>query len=677
MKISSKRAEYTALIGICLSLVFFALTWILAGYSGSFALMGLKWQFLASLLIAVVLWFQFHLKSMAEQEKLDLAKLDKNQEKTIFAEQGNQISMFAEAEKRLALFEKWYLPIFSVLLAVYQILVGLWLFNRAFVNAGVIPETPQTVAVIMFFGAFGSFLIARYTSGLSAQKEWRAIRSYGSWLLLCSVLAFLIAISLGLAQFKYYQMHTIVGWAVPIIMLVIGGETALNVIFDLYRPRVPGQYHRASFDSRLLGLFSEPGGFFHSIAAAIDYQFGFKVSQTWFYKLVEKAIIPLVFLSIILLWLMSGFLVIGPGEQAIIERFGVPLNEGEPIGAGLRFKFPYPIDIAYKEKVSQVQFIPVGYTPKENVMDRTPLLWGRPHYEHELNLLVASSSLGRGNEQGTSSFGMVVTAVPLYYRITDLHDYLYNNADPKKTLSVLGHRELMKFAVSAEIESSDDLTINSNSILGGGKSEASELLKSRIQQAADEKGLGVEIVFAAFEGVHPPKEVAEDYQKVVGAVQERQAAVLGAMAELNKRLASLGGSVEKVSEMYELSEEYLEATKNNNESQAVEIGEKLDNRIKNASGEIYRKLSEAKSYSFEKSTRAKADGERFSSQLKAYSSAPDIYTRELRLSMLEDALKDIRKYIVISDSNDSEVLIFDLKEKLEQSLYDIEIPEGK
>lgn len=677
MNISSKRAEYTALVGIGVSVIFFVLTWIMAGVAQSYALSTLKWLILGSLIVAVVLWFQFRLRSMAQQEKLDLDKIDNEQEANIFAEQGSNVSMFAVAQKRLDLFEKWYLPAFSVIIAAYHIIIGIIFFNKAFDLAALSPESPQTVAVILFFMAFGTFLIAKYASGLSGQKQWRPIRAYGSWLLVCSVLTFLIAVAMGLAQFKYMIMHTVLGWAVPVVMLIIGAETALNIVFDIYRPRISGQYHRASFDSRLLGLFSEPGGFFHSIAAAIDYQFGFQVSQTWFYQLVQKAIVPLVFLSILLLWLMSGFLVIGPGQQAIIERFGKPLNNAEPIGPGLRLKLPYPIDIAYLEDVQKVQFIPVGYTPKHNQhIDKAPLLWGRPHYEAEENLLVGSKTKATDSGQGAGAFGMVVTAVPLHYRIKNLNDYIYNNAEPEKTLSAIAHRELTKFAVSAKVETSDDDDVSADSILGAGRTKANKTLKQRIQQAADEKGLGVEIVFAAMEGVHPPKEVAEDYQKVVGAVQQSRAAILGAMADRNTTLAKLGGSVDKVNDMYQLGEDYILANTENNDVEAEKIASEFDEKIKTASGEIYRTLSQAKSYSYEKAAASKADGERFQSQLMAYELAPEIYLNELRLGTLEEMLNDIRKYVVIADANDSQILIFDLKEKLEQSLYDIEIPEG-
>jgi hypothetical protein len=108
---------------------------------------------------------------------------------------------------------------------------------------------------------------------------------------------------LALSQFQIFIVLKVINWIIPILLVFIGAETALNLIFDIYRPRLKGQYSRSAFDSRILGVINEPGGIFRSAAGAIDYQFGFEVSQTWFYKLLEKAIAPLVLFAVITLYL--------------------------------------------------------------------------------------------------------------------------------------------------------------------------------------------------------------------------------------------------------------------------------------------------------------------------------------------------------------------------------------
>jgi ethanolamine ammonia-lyase large subunit len=73
-------------------------------------------------------------------------------------------------------------------------------------------------------------------------------------------------------------------------------------------------------------------------------------------------------------------------------------------------------------------------------------------------------------------------------------------------------------------------------------------------------------------------------------------------------------------------------------------------------------LRESETYAFEKEILAEADGKRFADQLKAYRAAPEIYSHEQRMVMLEQALKDIRKYVVVADQNDTQITIIDLHE---------------
>jgi len=64
-------------------------------------------------------------------------------------------------------------------------------------------------------------------------------------------------------------------------------------------------------------------------------------------------------------------------------------------------------------------------------------------------------------------------------------------------------------------------------------------------------------------------------------------------------------------------------------------------------------------------------------QLKAYRASKTIYKNEQKLSMLEEALEPIRKFVVAVDPTDAEVVIIDLQEKLTPSLYDITGVEGQ
>src|SRR5690606_7562661 len=140
----------------------------------------------------------------------------------------------------------------------------------------------------------------------------------------------------------------------PILMVILGLETLLNFLLDVYRPRSPGTEPRAAFDSRLLGLISEPGGIAHSLQEAINYQFGCQVSQTWFYQLMERTLAPLVLVGVLAVWLLTCLVVVQPYERVIIERFGRQLDPGNPLGPGLHFKWPAPFELARRFNTGQL-----------------------------------------------------------------------------------------------------------------------------------------------------------------------------------------------------------------------------------------------------------------------------------------------------------------------------------
>jgi len=673
MTISSKPAKRIALVSLILSVVFFGIAFFVGRWSEFFAVSAVSWLLLLAALIWSVLIIQFHQRTLAEQEKLDISQLAKTKEATkIFQAKGERATIFAVAQHRLDVLEKWFIPIFSATIAVYQIAIGLYLLKAILTTAEYEAKQPLICAICMTATAFVTFIISRYTTGMSAQPQWKPLRAGGSIFLGIAVLCFALAIGLALAQFQILVVVNVIGFVVPVLLIVLGAETALNIILDIYRPRLKDQYSRSAFDSRLLGIINEPGGIFRTVASTIDYQFGFKVSQTWFYKLLEKAIVPLVLFAAITLYLLSCIIVVNPNEEVIIEHFGNPIRSEGP---GLAFKWPWPIDIAYKYPTKMVSEISIGFVPNVDpktgkVIPEKQLLWGKAHYKEEYKLLVASEQTVGELSAGAVPVSLVIAAVPVQYRIKDLYSFIYNHNEPVKLLESICYRELTKFAASATIEVGDEADMD-KSLLGAGRAEAKSILTSKIQAAADNAGLGVEIVFLGLQGIHPPPEVAPDYQKVIGAVQKKQALILGAHAKRNKDLSILAGSVEDADKLYSLAAKYQRAKEKNNPEEIEELEHHLDLAFAEAKGDIFTTLRKSQSYAFEKATLAQATGQRFASQLKAYRAAKEIYKREQRLAVLEEALENIRKYVVVADQNDTQVFIIDVQEKLTPSLYEL------
>ena len=674
MTTSSKKAQHTALLALCLSVVFFVATLVLGAAWGSMAVYVLSWQILAGAMVWGALVVQFYHRAMAEQEKLDMARMSQAvRQETIFSGGADRTALFEQAQKRLVFFEKWILPFAGIIIAAVEIVLGALLYRKI---SGIVEwklQNPLLCAVLMILVSFVSFLISRYATGMSSEAAWRPLRAGGSYLLTTAFLGFFTAVALAFAQFKYPIGLKILEYGIPLLLVVLGCEILLNALLDIYRPRMADQYSQSAFDSRLLGLINEPGGLFHTIAGAIDYQFGFQVSQTWFYKLLEKAILPLILFTAAMLYLMTSVVIIGPGQMGVVEHLGSPEPQrgGRQIGPGLTFKWPWPFDKVYLYPTDLVQNVNVGFVEQEEEKKEKNLLWGKEHYKQEYDLLVASAGMSSGSKQDTVPVGLIRANVPILYRIRDVSAYLYRHVDPRQTLEAICYRELTRFGASATVET-DESAIET-SLLGRGRLEASRILQQRIQKAADDAGLGVEIVLCGLQGIHPPPKLAQDYQNVVASVQTCQASVLNAMAGRNKMLTELAGSMEEVDALFELVKRYGQVKDSLSPEQNKRMREEIASALKDAKGQVFRVIRQAQAYAFEKATLAEATGLRFQGQLKAYQANPGLYKRIERLKVLEETLEKIRKYVVVADSKDTQVYIVDLQEKLVPSLYDMDV----
>ena len=122
--------------------------------------------------------------------------------------------------------------------------------------------------------------------------------------------------------------------------------------------------------------------------------------------------------------------------------------------------------------------------------------------------------------------------------------------------------------------------------------------------------------------------------------------------------------------MYDLASKYQQAEETGSQAEIDSIGSQLDKAFEQAKGDVFKTLREAQNEAFKKEILAEATGLQFAGQLKAYNDAPQIYTHEQWLTMLEGSLKNIRKYIVVAGPNDTQVTIFDFQDKLMPNLTD-------
>ena len=202
MTVSSKRPEQVAWASLVLSLVFFGVAFFLGRWSGFFAVSAVGWQVLAAALIWLVLAVQFHQRGLAEQERLDMSQLAKERSSATIFQKSEQGALFAVAQRRLEVLEKWFLPVFAALIAAYEIGIGLYLVQGLASARAVPTQQPLVCAIVATAIAFGSFLMSRYATGMSGEPRWKPLRAGGSFFLGVAILCFVLAIGLALPRIQ-------------------------------------------------------------------------------------------------------------------------------------------------------------------------------------------------------------------------------------------------------------------------------------------------------------------------------------------------------------------------------------------------------------------------------------------------------------------------------------------
>jgi regulator of protease activity HflC (stomatin/prohibitin superfamily) len=472
-------------------------------------------------------------------------------------------------------------------------------------------------------------------------------------------------------------------WAEPLFayisrvaLIVIGIELTANFIFDFYRPRTPGVVPRPSFDSRLLGLISEPGGITKSIADAVNYQFGFEVSSTWFYQLLQRWMFPITIVTFVAVLALTGVVIVDADEQVVIERFGSPMAEPTRVFApGLHFKWPYPIDVVYRAPVKRVRELVIGEaTEKDDEDPRKAILWTEAHdYLPELMLLVAapktraeseptapSAPAAESPRRGTASVAvnLLMVSMPIEYRVKDLSKYLYNYYDdpdkdddgPVRVMEAVAYQYLSDYAAG----------IDSNALMGPSRATFNDDLKRLIQERLDALDLGVEIVFAGLRAAHPPaqEQVAASFHAVVTAETKKGAVIEAAEGEARRMLTAVAGTEERARALDEAirAREKLQAETGIDAARLAEADGQVDDLlignpakgIAPPPGEIATRIAGAKTSASEFVTRAATMARAFSTEVAAYQAAPALYSQRKVLEVYA-GIGDIRKYLIVGD----------------------------
>jgi modulator of FtsH protease HflK len=577
------------------------------------------------ILVAAVGWFQMRMEDSERLEKLELDELARTHGQSALFETKDAEVMPARRSREQ--FEKYFLPVFTVILCVIEAAGAYfsWKWLSAATTSTEVKE-PMAGMFLFFLFALLLFLVGRFSATFARLENQRLLRPSASYLLLNAILAVVVGGGIVAVQAGFPNADSYVAHGLCLLLAVVAIETLVTLVLEIYRPRVKGKVERPIYESRLVGLLGQPEGLITTAAQAIDYQFGFKVSETWFYRFFERAILWLVPLQLFLLLLSTCLVVIEPGEQALLERFGRPVTGRLVLNPGAHLKLPWPIDRVYRARTEQIQSFEVGVVPGTPQMEeKRVVLWAKAHTKEE-NFLIANrepSSLESTNQlsgKRTPPVSLLTGTIPVQFQITDLEAWTYNNEDASSLLQDLATREIVRYLAGADL----------NVLLTTGRLEATQTLVERIQAATNERQLGAKVISTGLEDLHPPVKVAQDYEKVVAAQQTKRAKILAAVAD-EVRTNALAGA-----------QAFTLVRRAQAERTSREIG-------------------------------ALAQAGLFTNQIPAFKAAPSVYAQRAYLQTFSRATANARKYLLLT-TNTQDVITFDLQESVARDLLQLKVP---
>ncbi len=677
-----RRARSVAAFGLLTQLVVVAAAIGIAAWSGATAAVFAGVHLIGGLPIWLVLLLIYTQRNRCRAEVLEIEQLrtDKNAAGEALFDLDDE-SLLLE-RRRLRWLERFALPGVSVALIIYHAAAVWYLYPWL---ASPLTQSDWSRAndpaiTVWFIGGicFACFLLSRYAGGMGREPQWRLLRAASAYLTGNALACLAVVIAFVASMFDLTYAEPLAAYFITAMIALLGLEFLVNLVLDVYRPRVAGQEVRPGFDSRLLGLVAEPGGFARSIADAVNYQFGFEVSSTWFFKLAQRSMLPLLVFMGFVLWALSAVVVVDADEQAVVERFGRQVD-GPGLEPGLSFKLPWPIETVYRAPTQRIQSLVLGHATddeEDDHGDHKAILWTEKHDFVEATLLLvagprdlplSSSALGGSgvdqDESKSVSVALMHGSVTVQYRINNLADYLYLYRDPEKVIKNIAHGVLADYAASTEL----------TELMGPGRGRFNEQITAALQARVDDLKLGVEIVFVALQDAHPPQtsDVAKTFQGVMAAERRKEATIEEARGAAQRIKTEVAGSIGVANALNSAIKEMdrLSADPNADPAALTTAKSTVDTFFADLlttstrgggvpgsrygsgalAGQAAQLIADAQADVTREVSTMASKVRMLDDDLVAYNASPELFKMRKYLAVLTTGVADIRKWIVAAD----------------------------
>lgn len=589
-------------------------------------------------LVAMTALFHARLIRGAAEEERTAAGESRGGE--LFADETDVVN--TAARRALKQFERWLIPVLSLLLGVFSITCGflIWRQSHTFTDYTLaVARVPLPVSVSLLVLAFLFFLVSRYASELADASPVLLLRPVASGAMLACVAAFFGGVAGTLVHLlRNSEVHADHLAALSMVrfhagvLIALGFEQFSRVLIRMYRPGATRFSQTVVlYDSELCSLLVSPAMLLTSFSDLLEYQFGFRASRERLSAFLFTRIAPLLGLGVGVLVLASCLVIVTPAEISLIERWGMP--RGEELSPGPHLKLPWPIEKTRRFSPARIKSFRVGL---EDVVLRTQDsgtgTWSAIPASAPLFLSGGRRASAEAAARASAIDNAVGIALPVTnllvaemvvsYQVKRIGEFHYTHAEPEGLLRTEARRVLLGY-----LAGHDGMTL-----MHQGRESAAAELTRRLQIRCDNLQMGIMILSAGLARLQPPDTVAPAFQAVSVEEQDRRRHLLEAGTYSVRTIPAADASADDV------------VKRSRREAVAV-------------------------------TTEAEAFAGLFQMRRRNRDDLPEMYSWLLYLERLEKTFAGVPKVVLASECKD-QVLSLDLKRDQGPGLLDFPVPDS-
>ncbi|MGI9024701.1 MAG: FtsH protease activity modulator HflK [Burkholderiaceae bacterium] len=198
-----------------------------------------------------------------------------------------------------------------------------------------------------------------------------------------------------------------------------------------------------------------------------------------------KAIIGIVVAVVFAIWLASGFFIVQEGQTGVILQFG---RYKAMTGAGIQWRWPYPIQSHEVVNISGVRTVAAGYTG--SVRTKVP----------------------RESLMLTDDENIIDLQMAIQYRLKDAAEYLFVNKSPDEAVKQAAETSVREVVGRSKMDT----------VLYEGREQVAIQVSSLMQQILDRYKTGILITSVTVQSAQPPEQVQASFDDAVKAGQDRE-----------------------------------------------------------------------------------------------------------------------------------------------------------